>query len=325
MNLVKPERILIEENRENGRYKYARFVIQPLERGYGLTIGNALRRVLLSSIFAPAVTKIKVRDKYHEFTSLKGVKEDLTEIILNIKQLQISVDDPEDLPQVLIIDKKGKGEIRAGDIQCPTGVRIANPDLHIAMSNEDADVHMELYVEYGKGYWPTIEREVEDDIQMIPIDTVFTPVVRVNFNVENTRVGKKTNYDRLILEIWTKKNVEPLSALKEAAKILEDYITLFCSDTYEGEFMGVEVQPEEKREVVEVVEEETPIEELHLNSRSINALKRSNIFTVEALCKLSSKEILNLRNLGKKSLEEIKEALEKMGLKLADENGEGRG
>lgn len=323
MNLVKPERILIEENREDDKYRYARFVIQPLERGYGLTIGNALRRVLLSSIFAPAVTKIRVRDEYHEFTSLKGVKEDLTEIVLNIKQLQIGVDDPEDLPQTLIIEKKGSGEIKGEDIRCPAGVRITNPSLHIATLNDDADVYMELYAEYGKGYWPTMEREIEDDIQMIPIDAVFTPVVRVNFNVGNTRVGKKTNYDKLTLEIWTKKNADPLSALKESAKILEDYISLFSSDTYEGEIMGVEIQPEAEKEVIEVIEEETPIEKLHLNSRSVNALKRSNIFTVEALCKLTPKEILNLKNLGKKSLEEIKETLKNIDLKLADESREG--
>jgi DNA-directed RNA polymerase subunit alpha len=217
---VMPKKLIIEEEREEGDYLYGRFSLSPLEKGFSITIGNSLRRVLLSSIMSLAITRIKIPDKFHEYDTIKGVKEDILEIIMNVKQIQLRKEIKLDEMVELKIDKTGPGIVTAADIKCPAGITVTNPEHKIATLNEDADFEMFLYAEMGKGYVPIVEFEEIDDIQMIPIDGIFSPVMRVNFRDEDVRVGKKTDYDKLILEIWTKKNITPKEALRASSNIL---------------------------------------------------------------------------------------------------------
>jgi DNA-directed RNA polymerase subunit alpha len=206
LNYVKPEKFILEEEKEDRGYLYVRYSVQPLERGYGVMIGNALRRILLSSIPSLAITGVKIKDVYHEYDAVKGAKEDVLQILLNVKQIQVKENVPiKAEPVVMTVQKKGAGIVKAKDIKCPLEVKIANPELKLATLNEDADFYMELFVEKGKGYLPVSEMDTSNDVQMLPVDGIFTPVVRVNFRTEDFRVGKKIDYDRLILEIWTKK------------------------------------------------------------------------------------------------------------------------
>ena len=217
---VMPKKLIIEEEREEGDYLYGRFSLSPLEKGFSITIGNSLRRVLLSSIMSLAITRIKIPDKFHEYDTIKGVKEDILEIIMNVKQVQLRKEIKLDEMVELKINKTGPGIVTTADIKCPAGISVTNPDHKIATLNEDADFEMFLYAEMGKGYVPIAEFEEIDDIQMIPIDGIFSPVMRVNFRDEDVRVGKKTDYDKLILEIWTKKNITPREALRASSNIL---------------------------------------------------------------------------------------------------------
>ncbi len=345
LNYVKPERFIIEEEKEDRGYLYARYAVQPLERGYSIMLGNSLRRVLLSSIPSVAVTKVKMKDVYHEYDTLVGVKEDVLQILLNIKQLQIKAVSPiKEEPVVLIAQKKGPGILTAKDITCPMEVKIANPELKIATLNEDADVYIEMFAEVGKGYLPISEMELGNDIQILPIDGIFSPVVKVNFRTEDVRVGKKTDYDKLILEVWTKKSITPDEALKKAIEIMIEHYDFLeknfpvelntvelteRKDEVEEEQSDKEEEPqksEENKESEKNEEEDAysiydkmKIDELELSVRSLNCLKRDKIETVGDLLRRSEKDLLHIRNFGNKSLREVNEKLKAFGLKLKAE------
>lgn len=346
LNYVKPKRFIIEEEREERGYLYARYAVQPLERGYSIMLGNSLRRVLLSSIPSVAVTKVKIKDVYHEYDTLVGVKEDVLQILLNVKQLQIKAIAPiKDEPIILIAQKKGPGILRAKDIKCPLEVKIANPELKIATLNEDADVYIEMFAEIGKGYLPISEMDLGNDIQILPIDGIFSPVVKVNFRTEDFRVGKKTDYDRLVLEIWTKRSIEPNEALKKALEIMIEHFNFFL-ENFPGETLSVEFVEKEntvitskeeekavktdgenveesseskKKEDIFSIYDKMKIDELELSVRSLNCLKRDKIETVGDLLRKSEKELLKIRNFGDKSLKEVDEKLKAFGLKLKAE------
>ncbi len=340
IGLVKPSDFKVVESKVDEGYLYERYEIEPLDRGFGHTIGNVLRRILLSSIPSVAVTQIKIRDKFHEYDTIKGVKEDILEIILNIKKLQLRLNvENIEFPIKLIIDKKGSGVFNAGDIQAPSFIEVSNPDLYLFTADEDADVHMELFVERGKGYYSVESRAYEpDDIQVIPIDAIFSPVVKVNFYVENTMFAERTDYDKLIMEIWTKRSIEPLEALEYAINVLRDYaqVLVDISSTREIDIPTKEdTTLEEKKEPVVVEKEITlekeeseastederlnlGIEALELSARSINCLKRGKIKTIGDLVSKSTEDLLKLRNFGTKSLKEINQKLKNFNLKLKD-------
>jgi DNA-directed RNA polymerase subunit alpha len=289
---------------------YGRFTIGPLESGYGITLGNALRRVLLSSLPGAAVTSIRLSGVHHEFSAIPHVKEDTTALILNLKQLRLKLQGDESVR--LRVEVKGEGEITAGDIVCPSQVEIVNPDLYLLTGDSgEAELDMELVVERGKGYSPAEERG-KLPIGEIPVDAVFSPVRKANFVVERARVGQMTNFDRLIMEIWTDGTIEPEEALSSAAQILVDHLSLL---------VGVgEMPPEEEEEAEEglipIRVYETPIEELELSVRAYNCLKRAGITKVgEILEKMAEgdDEILAIRNFGKKSLAELKERMRAKG------------
>jgi DNA-directed RNA polymerase subunit alpha len=289
---------------------YGRFTIGPLESGYGITLGNALRRVLLSSLPGAAVTSIRISGVHHEFSAISHVKEDTTALILNLKQLRLKLQGDESVR--LRVEVKGEGEITAGDIVCPSQVEIVNPDLYLLTGDSgEAELDMELVVERGKGYSPAEERG-KLPIGEIPVDAVFSPIRKANFVVERARVGQMTNFDRLILEIWTDGTIEPEEALSSAAQILVDHLSLLVS-------VG-EMPPEEEEEAEEglipIRIYETPIEELELSVRAYNCLKRAGITKVgEILEKMTEgdDEILAIRNFGKKSLAELKERMRAKG------------
>jgi DNA-directed RNA polymerase subunit alpha len=289
---------------------YGRFTIGPLESGYGITLGNALRRVLLSSLPGAAVTSIRISGVHHEFSAIPHVKEDTTALILNLKQLRLKLQGDESVR--LRVEVKGEGEITAGDIVCPSQVEIVNPDLHLLTGDSgEAELDMELVVERGKGYSPAEERG-KLPIGEIPVDAVFSPIRKANFVVERARVGQMTNFDRLIMEIWTDGTIEPEEALSSAAQVLVDHLSLL---------VGVgEMPPEEEEEAEEglipIRIYETPIEELELSVRAYNCLKRAGITKVgEILEKMAEgdDEILAIRNFGKKSLVELKERMRAKG------------
>ncbi|AIY88642.1 MULTISPECIES: DNA-directed RNA polymerase subunit alpha [unclassified Thermotoga] len=331
IEFVIPKKLKVEEEREEKDYYYARFSLSPLERGYAITIGNALRRVLLSSI--PSLAIIGVRfikpEKYHEYDYIEGVKEDILDIILNLKKVQFRVNVTVKGTIKMEVEKKGPGELVAGDIKTPAGIEVANPDLHIATLNSKADLFFEVYAEVGKGFVPVSEREERPDVGWIPIDGVFSPVIKVNFLTENVRVGKRTDYDKLILEIWTKKSIRPEEALRKAADILinhfkivteglpelkisEEYI--ITSEEEEAEIPAVDHE-EENRENLDVYNRK--IDELELSVRSLNCLKRAKIETIGDLLSKTEEELLKIKNFGQKSLDEVKEKLkEKFGLEL---------
>ncbi len=329
---VMPRRFVLEEEREGKDYYYARFAIHPLEKGYAITLGNALRRVLLSSIPALAITRIRIPGKYHEFDTIEGVKEDIIEIILNLKKVQLASSSSTQGFVRMTIEKQGPGEVKAGDIKTPAGVEVMNPDLHIATLAEDAMLYMELFARTGIGFVPVSEMDAPENVETILIDGVFTPVIRVNFLTENVRVGKRTDYDKLILEIWTKKNLHPADALKKATSILMDHLS-FISEELEkiGAGEGVpeivyateEVMHEEQEETEESQEDlfaelqEHKIEELEIPARILNSLKREKIQTIADLLSTTESELLKIKNFGKKSLEEVNKKLEeKFGLTI---------
>lgn len=280
---------------------YGHFIIEPLERGYGVTVGNALRRVLLSSLPGAAVTSIKVEDVYHEFSPIPDVKEDMMNLILNAKELRFRVDS--EGPVRLHLTARGEGEVTAADIECPSEVEIVNPDLYLfTVGSSDAELHMEFVVEKGRGYSPSEERG-KLPIREIPIDAIFGPIRKVNYEVEQARVGQVTNFDRLIMEIWTDGTIEPDEALKSAAEILVRHFSLISGAE---EAAGIEEEAIPSRIY------EMPIEELDLSTRVFNCLRRVGISRVgEVLEKLEKgdEEVLRIRNLGSKSLAELKDKL----------------
>lgn len=310
---IEKPRISIEELDESGLY--GKFVVEPLEAGFGITIGNSLRRVLLSSLPGAAVSFINIRGVEHEFDTIPGVLEDVPEIVLNIKSIVLKM--TEDEPVKLIIEKKGKGEIKASDIELQPHVTIINPDQHIATLNEDADFYLEMMVEKGRGYEPSeLKKDEITEIGIIPMDSNFTPVEKVNWKVENTRVGQRTDYDRLILEVTTDGSMKADEATSLAAKILTEHLELFIGLKEHVSEINLMVEKEEnqKEKVLEMT-----VEELDLSVRSFNCLKRAGINSVEELTNKTESEMMKVRNLGRKSLLEVTEKLEELGLGLKAE------
>lgn len=297
---------------------YGKFVVEPLERGYGTTLGNSLRRVLLSSLPGTAVTTIKIAGVQHEFSTIPGVKEDVTEIVLNIKSLIAKLH--REGTKTVYIEADGEGEVTAGNIKADGEVEILNPELHIAYLGPDASLSMELTISHGRGYVPAERNKPAQVVAgVIPIDSIYTPVLKVNYAVENTRVGNQTDYDKLTLEVWTNGTISPRDAVSLGAKILCDHFTLF---TDLSSSMNVGSTVVEKTEAVKDKVMEMTIEELDLSVRSFNCLKRANINTVEDLVSKTQDEMIKVRNLGRKSLEEVIQKLAMMGLSLAsDEDG----
>lgn len=324
---VVPKKLKIEEERVEAEYYYARYAFGPMEKGFGTTIGNALRRVLLSSIPSIAIVGVKFikPEKYHEFDTISGVKEDILEITMNLKRVQLRAEIPVKEKVKLVVEKKGPGLLTAGDIKVPAGIEVANPSLKIATLDEEADLFFELYAQAGKGFVPASELEEHPDIGWIPIDGVFSPVMKVNFKVESARVEKRTDYDKMILEIWTKKTIFPNEALKRAVEVLTNHLQII-TESLPGDFVPltaefVTVSHEETKPEQEMSEEEAvysrKIDELDLTIRSLNCLRRDKIETIGDLMKRTEQDLLKIKNFGPKSLEEIKQKLmEKFGLTL---------
>lgn len=295
---------------------YGKFVIEPLERGYGTTLGNSLRRILLSSLPGAAVNSVQIDGVLHEFSTIPGVMEDVTEIILNLKGLSIKIHSDDE--KILEIDADGEGNVTAGDIIADSDVEILNPDLHIATLSSDARLHMRIYANRGRGYVPVDKNKNEDKpIGVIPIDSIYTPITRINYAVENTRVGQITNYDKLTFEVWSDGSVRPEEAVSIGAKILSEHLLLFVALTDEAKDAEIMVEKEEdkKEKVLEMT-----IEELDLSVRSYNCLKRAGINTVQELITKTEEDMMKVRNLGRKSLEEVQEKLEELALGLRAED-----
>lgn len=291
---------------------YGRFVVEPLERGYGITLGNSLRRILLSSLPGAAVTTVKIDGVLHEFSNIPGLVEDTTDIILNLKELSLRLHTDE--PQTLRIEASGEGEIYARDIQTSSAVEIVNPDLHIATLAKDGRLVMEMTVERGRGYVPADRNKSPDQpIGVIAVDSMFSPVRRVNYTVEDTRVGKVTDYDKLTLELWTNGSIDPDEACSLAAKVMNEHLMLFVNLTEVGEQLDIMVDPEveEKDKTLEM-----SIDELELSVRSYNCLKRAGINTIGELIARTAEDMMKVRNLGRKSLEEVEEKLAQFDLTL---------
>jgi len=314
MDMVAPRIETLEETET-----YGKFVIEPQERGFGRTLGNALRRVLLSSIPGAAITSIKVDGVLHEFQTLPGVKEDATELILNLREVNVRMTrdgarSPE--PKILRIDKHGPGEVTGADIEAPPEIEIVNPEVHIAtLNDETAHLSMEMSVEVGRGYvLPEKQERVKDVIGVIPVGALFTPVRKVNYIVEPTRVGHKTDYDRLIIEITTNGTIMPSDALSDAAKILDRHLRLFF-DFSKRPRTGLETFDEEGSEF-EAKAPDARIEELDFSVRTYNCLKKANVLTIGELVQLTEADLLSIRNFGRKSLTEVRDKLAQLGLVL---------
>ena len=311
--MIEIEKPRIERVSESEDFTYGKFVVEPLERGYGITLGNSLRRILLSSLPGVAVTSIKIDGVLHEFTTIPGVMEDVTEIILNIKQLSLKMHSDE--PKTIYIDVDTAGEVTAGDIKEDADIEILNPDLHIATLEPGHRLYIEMNIAKGRGYVSADKNKVNgQQIGVISVDSIYTPVVKVNYTVENTRVGQVTDYDKLTLEVWTDGSIKPDEAISLGAKILSEHLNLFIDlseETRETEIM-VQKQELKKEKVLEMT-----IEELDLSVRSYNCLKRANINTVEDLIGKTEEDMMKVRNLGRKSLEEVLHKLEALNLKLS--------
>lgn len=309
----KPKIEIVQISEDN---KYGKFVVEPLERGYGTTLGNSLRRIMLSSLPGVAVSQVKIDGVLHEFSSISGVKEDVTEIIMNIKNLSLKNTSDTNEPKIAYIEFEGEGVVTAGDIQADPDIEILNPDLVIATLNGGADskLYMELTITKGRGYISS-EKNKDDElpIGVIPIDSIYTPVERVNLTVENTRVGQITDFDKLTLDVYTKGTLAPDEAVSLAAKVLSEHLSLFI-DLSENAKMAevmIEKEDDEKEKVLEM-----NIDELELSVRSYNCLKRAGINTVEELTNKTSEDMMKVRNLGRKSLEEVLAKLKELGLQL---------
>lgn len=310
--MIEIEKPTIECIYSNEDPNYGKFVVEPLERGYGTTLGNSLRRILLSSLPGVAVTSVKIDGILHEFSTIPGVKEDVTEIILNLKKLAVKLNG-ENTKRVLI-NAIGPKEVTAADILGDSDVEIFNPELHIATLEENATLIMEINLARGRGYVPAeMNKDENTPISVIPTDSIFTPVRKVNFTVENTRVGQVTDYDRLVLEIWTDGSVTPSEGVSIGSKIMQEHLSLFVELTDSAEGMEIMVEKEENQKEKAL---EMTIEELELSVRSFNCLKRAAINTVEELTHRSEEDMMQVRNLGKKSLDEVKHKLEELGLSL---------
>ncbi|GGI18113.1 MULTISPECIES: DNA-directed RNA polymerase subunit alpha [Gottfriedia] len=314
--MIEIEKPKIETVEISDDSKYGKFVIEPLERGYGTTLGNSLRRILLSSLPGAAVTAIQIDGVLHEFSTVEGVVEDVTTIILNVKKLALKIYSEED--KTLEIDVRGEGPITAADITHDSDVEVLNPDLHIATLAKDAHLRIRLTARRGRGYIPADGNKREDQaIGVIPIDSIYTPVSRVTYQVENTRVGQVSNFDKLTLDVWTDGSIGPKDAIALGSKILTEHLNIFVGLTDEAKNAEIMVEKEEdqKDKVLEMT-----IEELDLSVRSYNCLKRAGINTVQELANKTEEDMMKVRNLGRKSLEEVKHKLEELGLGLRKED-----
>ena len=291
---------------------YGKFVVEPLERGFGITLGNSLRRVLLSSLPVVAVSSVKIDGVLHEFSTIPGVREDVTEIVLNLKDLCIKMHGTG--PKKVIVDAAGACEVTAGDMIVDSDIEVVNPQLHLATLDEGARLYMEIILESGRGYVPADRNKRPDmPIGQIAVDSIFTPIRKVNFTVEDTRIGQITDYDKLNLEVWTDGTIKPDEAVSLAAKILTEHLALFINLT--EHVQGVEIMVEKEEDKKEKILEMT-IEELDLSVRSYNCLKRAGINTVDELVQRNEEEMMKVRNLGRKSLEEVQQKLLGLGLSL---------
>jgi len=313
--MIEFEKPNIECVETDDKRNYAKFICEPLERGYGMTIGNSLRRILLSSLPGAAITSVRINGVVHEFSTVPGVVEDVPEIIVNLKGVRLKVFDNEE--KIIRINHKGAGEITAGDIETDGTVEILNPELHIATTSASCDLHMEMTVNKARGY-NVAEKNKKDNspIDVLSIDSIFTPVKKVNYTVENTRVGQMVDYDKLTIEVWTDGSLKPFEALSLAAKVMVGHLELFIdlSETAKNTQVMVEKEESKKEKVLEM-----PIEELELSVRSYNCLKRAGIATVEDLANKSQEDMMKVRNLGKKSLDEVTSKLIALGLSFASE------
>ena len=311
--MIEIEKPRIETTDLKADGSFGKFVVEPLERGYGTTLGNSLRRVLLSSLPGVAVTCVKIEGVQHEFTTIPGIKEDVTEIILNIKGLSAKIHS--EGPKVVYLEGEGKRDLTAGDIKTDSEVEIINPGMHICSLSEGAKFYMELTLDKGRGYVSAQnnKQNMQSSIGIILVDSIYTPVLKVNYTVENTRVGQITDYDKLTLEVWTDGTINAKEAVSIAAKILNEHLNLFIDLSDEGHRTEVMIETVEKGK--EKVLEMT-IEELDLSVRSFNCLKRAGINTVEDLISKTEEEMMKVRNLGRKSLEEVINKMETLGLSL---------
>ena len=313
--MIEFERPNIECIKIDDENNYSKFVCEPLERGYGVTIGNSLRRILLSSLPGCAITSVKINGVLHEFSSIPNVVEDVPEIIVNLKNVILKFAEEEE--KVLRLDFNGEGEVTAGDIQTDGTVEILNPDLHIATVSEGGHLVMELTANRGRGYVPSDKNKTPDqDISVLPIDSIYTPVKKVNYQIENTRVGQMVDLDRLVIEVWTDGSLKPYEALSLAAKILTGHLELFIdlSEATKNTKVMIEKEENKKERILE-----KSIEELELSVRSFNCLKRAGISTVEDLANKTESDMMKVRNLGKKSLDEVVAKLHALGLDFAPE------
>ncbi len=295
---------------------YAKFVCEPLERGYGVTIGNSLRRIMLSSLPGCAITSVKIDGVLHEFSTIPNVVEDVPELIVNLKNVRLKFDGNEE--KTIRIDFKGEGEVTAGDIKSDGTVEVLNPDLHIATVSEGGSLVMEMTADRGRGYNSSEKnKKPNQDISVLPIDSIYTPVKKVNYQVENTRVGQTVDYDKLVIEVWTDGSLKAHEALSLAAKVMTGHLELFIdlSETTKNTQVMIEKEESKKEKVLEM-----SIEELELSVRSYNCLKRANISTVEDLISKSESEMMKVRNLGKKSFDEVTAKLHSLGLDFAQED-----
>lgn len=313
---IEKPRIETEELTEDG--KHGRFVVEPLERGFGNTLGNSLRRVLLSSLEGCAVTSIKIDGVLHEFSTIPGVKEDVTEIVLNMKSVVAKL--YETSPKVVEISAQGPCVVTAGDIKCDSEVEILNPEQHIATLGKDAKLNMEITIDKGRGYIPAERNKLisgNNVIGVLPIDSIYTPVLKVNYTVDNTRVGQITDYDKLTLDVWTNGVINAQEAVSLAAKVLTEHLNLFVnlSDKASSAEVMVEKDDKGKEKILEMT-----IEDLDLSVRSFNCLKRAGINTVEDLINKSEEDMMKVRNLGRKSLEEVIQKLNSLGFSLQKED-----
>ena len=316
--MIEIEKPRIECQESPDDISYGKFVVEPLERGYGTTLGNSLRRVLLSSLPGTAPTSIRIAGVQHEFSTIPGVKEDVTEIVLNVKGIIARLHC--DGPKTVYIEAAGECEVTAGDTKADGEVEILNPELHIASLGPDGALSMEITLAHGRGYVPADKnKSAQQVIGTIPVDSIYAPVLKVNYAVENTRVGNQTDFDKLTIEVWTDKTISARDALSLGAKILCDHFTLFTdlSDTIGNSCTVVEKEPERPDTVMKMT-----IEELDLSVRSFNCLKRANINTVEDLTNKTEEEMIKVRNLGRKSLEEVEHKLAMMGLSLASDDNQ---
>jgi len=313
---IKKPRMVYKKDSNLDANKYGRFEVEPLERGYGITLGNSLRRVLLGSLPGAAVTAIRIDGVLHEFSTIPGVLEDVTDLILNIKQIIVKLTDEDSV--TVTIEKQGPGEVKAGDIQCVGSLQVINPEQHIATLNKEGKLSMELVIEKGRGY-VTAEKNAKPNqpLNTLSVDSMFSPIVKVNFNVEDTRVGQDINYDKLTLEVWTDGSIKPDEATCLASKLLREHLSLFIDYIDNKQQDSIVMVSEEKEKVNKYVD--IPIKDVEFSVRSRNCLKRTTIKTIGELAKKSATELLEIKNFGQKSLNEIREKLSQYGLGLKDD------